>query len=61
LYPQVAVSPDWMLGALFGSGGFLGMYLGARVQKHVQAVYIKGILTFCILFVAIKYIAGFFI
>ncbi len=60
LYPQVAVSPDWMLGALFGSGGFLGMYLGARVQKHVQAVYIKGILTFCILFIAIKYIAAFF-
>ncbi len=60
LYPQVAVSPDWMLGALFGSGGFLGMYLGARVQKYVQAVYIKGILTFCILFVAIKYIVAYF-
>ncbi|MBC8439982.1 MAG: sulfite exporter TauE/SafE family protein [Deltaproteobacteria bacterium] len=61
LYPQVAVSPDWMLGALFGSGGFLGMYMGARVQKHVQAVYIKGILTFCILFIAIKYIAAIFV
>jgi len=60
-YPQVAVSPDWMLGALFGSGGILGMYLGARAQKYVQAVYIKGILTCCILFIALKYISGFFI
>ncbi len=61
LYPQVAVSPDWMLGALFGSGGFLGMYLGARAQKFVKAVYIKGILAFCILFIALKYISAFFI
>jgi len=35
LYPQLSVSPDWMLGALFGSGGVLGMYIGARVQKYV--------------------------
>ncbi|MBU0464922.1 MAG: sulfite exporter TauE/SafE family protein [Proteobacteria bacterium] len=61
LYPEVAVSPDWMLGALFGSGGFLGMYLGARAQKFVKAVYIKGILAFCILFIALKYISAFFI
>ncbi len=61
LYPQVAVSPDWMLGALFGSGGVLGMYLGARVQKYVKAVYIKGILSCCILFIALKYISTFFI
>ncbi len=61
LYPQVAVSPDWMLGALFGSGGFLGMYLGARAQKFVKAVYIKGILACCILFIALKYMSAFFI
>jgi len=61
VYPQVAVSPDWMLGALFGSGGILGMYLGARVQKYVQPVYIKGILSCCILFVALKYISAFFV
>ena len=61
LYPQVAVSPDWMLGALFGSGGFLGMYLGARAQKFVKAVYIKGILACCILFIALKYISAFFL
>jgi uncharacterized membrane protein YfcA len=50
-----------MLGALFGSGGCLGMYLGARVQKFVRAVYIKGILACCIMFIALKYISGFFI
>jgi len=61
LYPQVAVSPDWMLGALFGSGGVLGMYLGARVQKYVQAIYIKGLLTGCILFIALRYIFLFFV
>ncbi|MCD4722864.1 MAG: sulfite exporter TauE/SafE family protein [Desulfobacula sp.] len=61
VYPHVAVSPDWMLGALFGSGGILGMYLGARVQKYIQPVYIKGILTCCILFIALKYISAFFV
>ena len=61
LYPEVAVSPDWMLGTLFGSGGFLGMYLGARAQKFIRAIYIKGILAFCILFIALKYISVFFI
>jgi uncharacterized protein len=61
LYPLVSVSPDWMLGALFGTGGFLGMYLGARAQKYVQPIYIKGILTGCILFIALKYIFAFFI
>ncbi|MCK5836820.1 MAG: sulfite exporter TauE/SafE family protein [Desulfobacula sp.] len=60
VYPQVAVSPDWLLGALLGSGGFLGMYLGARAQKYVQPTYIKGILTGCILFIAIKYISAVF-
>ncbi len=60
IYQEIAVSPDWMLGALFGSGGFLGMYIGARVQKFVRPVYIKGILAFCILFIALKYILDFF-
>jgi len=57
---QMSVAPDWILGSLFGLGGFFGMYLGARCQKHVPARVIKSILFTCILFVAIKYIAGFF-
>jgi hypothetical protein len=60
-YPDMSVSPDWLLGGLFGAGGTLGMYLGARIQKFVPAKIIKGILCSCILFVAGKYIFGFFI
>lgn len=60
-YPDMSVSPDWLLGGLFGAGGILGMYLGARTQKFVSAKIIKGILCICILFVAGKYIFGFFI
>jgi uncharacterized membrane protein YfcA len=60
-YPELSVAPDWSLGALFGIGGFLGMYLGARTQKFVPAKYIKGMLCGCVLFVSGKYIVGFFI
>ena len=60
-YPDMSISPDWLLGGLFGAGGMLGMYLGARTQKFVPAKIIKGILCVCILFVAGNYIFGFFI
>lgn len=59
VYTEMAVAPDWALGALFGFGGFFGMYLGARSQKYVPAGIIKGILSSCVLFVAIRYILGF--
>jgi uncharacterized membrane protein YfcA len=42
----LAKSPDWLLGLLFGAGGFAGMYLGA--------------LGLLIIFVAIKYIYQYF-
>lgn len=59
-YPGHSVAPDWLLGALFGLGGFIGMYIGARCQKHVPARAIKTILCLCVLMVAGKYIAAFF-
>ena len=59
-YPQLSVAPDWRLGVLFGVGGLLGMYLGARTQKYVPAGVIKGILCVSVLFVAGRYIFGFF-
>lgn len=31
----VVTQPDWLLGLLFGVGGLVGMYVGARMQKHV--------------------------
>jgi hypothetical protein len=52
----LSISPDWMLGALFGAGGFLGMYCGARAQKYFPAVLIKLILAVTILFLALSYI-----
>jgi len=59
-YPGISVSPDWLLGILFGQGGVLGMYCGARTQRYIPATLINGILCICILFVALKYIAEFF-
>lgn len=56
----LATSPDWLLGALFGAGGFLGMYLGARFQKFVPQKFIKIMLGLVILFLAIKYIFQYF-
>ncbi|MBI4824123.1 MAG: sulfite exporter TauE/SafE family protein [Nitrospirae bacterium] len=53
-------SPDWMLGALFGIGGFIGIYLGARFQKFVPQKTIKFMLGFVIVFLAIRYISQFF-
>ena len=59
-YPHLSVVPDWRLGAIFGIGGILGMYLGARTQKYVPAKFIKGILCACVLLVAGSYILNFF-
>jgi uncharacterized membrane protein YfcA len=60
VYTDMAVAPDWLLGALFGIGGFFGMYLGARTQKYVPARAIKSILCCCVLLVALRYIVGYF-
>ena len=54
-------SPDWALGALFGLGGMLGVYLGAKTQKYVSAKWLKLILGLTLLFVALSYIIGYFI
>ncbi|GAB4388794.1 MAG: sulfite exporter TauE/SafE family protein [Thermodesulfovibrionales bacterium] len=50
-------APDWALGLLFGAGGFVGMYLGARAQKHVPQRLIKLMLGLAILFLAARYIS----
>ncbi|MBI5056145.1 MAG: sulfite exporter TauE/SafE family protein [Nitrospirae bacterium] len=56
----LATSPDWLLGSLFGAGGFAGVYLGARFQKFVPQKFIKMILGLAILFLAVKYIVQYF-
>lgn len=60
-YPHLAVAPDWTLGLLFGFGGALGMYLGARAQKFVPANFIKWMLAFILIFTALRYMLEIFI
>ena len=59
-FPGQSVSPDWMLGLLFGFGGLAGMYCGARCQKFIPAVYIKWMLAVVIVGTAVKYMMEFF-
>lgn len=61
LYPHMAVAPDWSLGLLFGLGGMIGMYAGARCQKYVSPRFIKGMLAAVIVFTATKYVVDFFL
>ncbi|MCL5023858.1 MAG: sulfite exporter TauE/SafE family protein [Nitrospirae bacterium] len=56
----VSTMPDWLLGFLFGIGGTVGIYLGARFQKFVPQSIIKLMLGSVILFLSIKYIAEYF-
>ena len=56
----ISAMPDWPLGILFGIGGFVGMYLGARFQKFVPQKFIKimnGVVIVCL---AAKYIIQYF-
>jgi hypothetical protein len=55
-YGQIAVAPDWLLGALFGIGGFAGMYLGARMQRFVPASWIKVGLALLLVVLAVRYL-----
>lgn len=48
--------PDYLLGALFGLGGALGGYLGAKTQKHIPERPIKIGLLLVLLFAAFKYL-----
>lgn len=52
------VSPDWLLGALFGIGGLVGTYCGAYMQKYLPDKLIRGILGTLITILAVSYIWG---
>ena len=53
---EAVAAPDWLLGILFGAGGLVGMYLGARVQKYMPGKWIKLMLGAIVIIVALKYI-----
>jgi len=59
--PGQAVAPDLALGALFGLGGFVGIYLGARLQKFISGKLIRIGLGIVISALALQYIVGFFV
>ncbi len=56
----IPTSPDWPLGILFGLGGLVGMYCGARLQKYMPQRIIKIMLGAMLLFIAANYIREFF-
>jgi len=56
IYPAMSIAPDWKLGFLFGIGGLIGMYVGARLQKYLPAKLIKLILAISILFLGLRYV-----
>ncbi|MBI4965637.1 MAG: sulfite exporter TauE/SafE family protein [Desulfomonile tiedjei] len=59
--PGQSVRPDWLLGFLFGIGGFVGMYLGAACQKYVPGAVIRPALATIISVVGLRYVVGYFI
>ena len=59
-FPAYSVAPDWKLGILFGLGGILGMYLGAKCQKFVPAKLIKWMLVAIMIGTASKYTIDYF-
>jgi uncharacterized membrane protein YfcA len=56
----VSPMPDWPLGILFGIGGFIGMYLGAKTQKFVPQKFIKWIIFVAVISLAVRYIVQYF-
>ena len=52
--------PDWILGILFGAGGLLGMYFGAKMQKYISEKWIKLVLGIIVGIIASRYIFRFF-
>ncbi len=56
-----SVRPDWLLGFLFGIGGFVGMYLGARTQKYVPGAIIRPALAIIISALGLRYVIGYFL
>jgi uncharacterized membrane protein YfcA len=56
IHGALPTSPDRLLGSLFGAGGFIGIYLGARFQKYVSQKLIRLLLGAIIIFRAAGYI-----
>ncbi|MCL0107512.1 sulfite exporter TauE/SafE family protein [Peptococcaceae bacterium] len=55
-FKAMSVSPDWLLGILFGIGGLMGTYVGASIQKYLPEKVIKLVLGSLVILLAFKYI-----
>ena len=60
LHQGVAAPPDWILGILFGLGGLLGMYCGAKWQRRMPERGIKIILLAIVFVISAKYLGQYF-
>ncbi|MDL1970670.1 MAG: sulfite exporter TauE/SafE family protein [Candidatus Desulfofervidaceae bacterium] len=60
-YAHFGYPPSLKVAILLGIGGMLGMYTGARLQRHTPERAIKIILGFLIFIPAIRYILSYFI
>lgn len=54
-YTGLEYPPNWILGVLFGIGGLVGMYTGARFQKYMPERTIRLILGILIISLALRY------
>jgi uncharacterized protein len=55
----IETRPDWALGILFGLGGAVGMYAGARMQKHVPQRKLELGLAGVLVLLAGSYVVGY--
>ena len=60
-FPTMNIAPDWGLGLLFGVGGMVGIYLGARCQKYMPESGLKWMLCLVLLATSARYIGEFFL
>jgi uncharacterized protein len=54
---QATIGPDWLLGALLGAGGLVGTYAGAGLQRFLPDLWIRAVLGFLIILLALRYLA----
>lgn len=57
--PGIETRPDWALGVMFGLGGVVGMYAGARTQKYVPQRILELSLAMVLVLLASSYVLGY--